>query len=53
MRCSVFVPFSVLPFITSYTGAVSSVLHRTHVYLGKKKGLWNNGLRLRLIVLHR
>lgn len=34
---SVFVPFSVLPFITSDTGAVSSVLHRTHVYLGKKR----------------
>lgn len=48
---SVFVPFSVLPFIMSYTGAVSSVLPRTHVYLGKK-GLRNNGLRLRLIVLH-
>lgn len=31
------VPFSVLPFIMSYTGAVSSVLHRTHVYLGEKR----------------
>ena len=38
--CSVFLPFSLLPFIMSYTrltGAVISLLHRTLVYLGKKK----------------
>lgn len=38
--CSVFLPFSLLPFIMSYTrltGAVISLLHRTLVYLDKKK----------------
>lgn len=41
--CSVFLPFSLLPFIMSYTrlaGAVISLLHRTLVYL--EKNIQNN-----------